>query len=167
MPPVFFFHCSAVRLRSSSTSPLLGSRHISGITTTCLPPTAAVSFATSSIWVHTASQESSWCRCSNTVPADSFRLRAASSSRQLLRIGRQVAVRAQLDPLVTGRGHLVEEPLYGVCCGSSGNQTPQESGADPTRMTLIGISFRVLQGSQLPDGRRNGRWIFFHCAYVS
>ena len=51
-------HCSGVRLRSSSTAPVAGSRHISGMTTTCLPPTAA-SFATSSICFHTQSHESS------------------------------------------------------------------------------------------------------------
>ena len=47
-PLVFFCHCSGVRWRSSNTAPVEGSRHISGITTTCLPPTAAVSLATSS-----------------------------------------------------------------------------------------------------------------------
>jgi hypothetical protein len=109
MPSVFFFHCSAVRLRSSSTAPEAGSRYISGMTTTCLPPTAAVSLATSSICDHTASHELSWHSRSNTVAADSWRFRARQFVGQLLGVGRQIPEWPQLDPLITGFGHLVEE----------------------------------------------------------
>ena len=78
---------------------------------------------------------------------------------QLLRVGRQVAERAELDPLVARGGDLVEEAGVRGLLGSSGNQTPQESGADPTRMVLI-----VSSAFQLSDGRRKGRWIFFQSA---
>ena len=77
---------------------------------------------------------------------------------QLLRVGGQIAVRAQLDPLVAGRGHLVEEAGVRRLLGSSGNQTPHESGAEPTRMVLIDQSFRASEGFTY------GRWIFFHSA---
>ncbi len=48
---------------------------------------------------------------------------------ELLRVGGQVAVRPQLDPLVTGCGDLVEEPtVRGLLGGLRGNQTPPGVG---------------------------------------
>src|SRR5690606_22524766 len=51
----------------------------------------------------------------------------------------------------------------GTCCGSSGNHTPQESGAEPTRMrssatAMSGLSFRCCGGGGR-DGAVPGQFL--------
>ena len=53
----------------------------------------------------------------------------------------QVAVRPELGPLVAGQAISSRKRCQGICLGSLGNQTPQESGALPSWMFMIVESF--------------------------
>ena len=95
---------SAVSVLSSSTSPVLSSRQKDGMTTRCPAPMAWVSAATSAtcaqVFSHTVGP---WCSPVKTVPAETRRLAYAGLLGEARRVGGEIAVRSELDPLGSPR----------------------------------------------------------------
>ena len=137
-----------------------GSRHISGMTTTCLPPTAAVSLATSSICVHTASHDRPGAGarrpfpprasgCGRPVRRAAASGRWAGSRKGPARSTHSPTRRPRRGSAYTASARVVGEPdAPGVRGGSDENPAH----------CLTCLAF------QLSEGRTKGRWIFFQSA---
>ena len=110
-------------------------RHRSGIVTRCSAPSFAARPATATAWSHARWNWSSplWNPV-KTVPADSLSPRDSSSSDSWDgSVGRYPYGPSSIHSYPAADASS-RKRCHGTCFGSSGNQTPHESGAVPMRI---------------------------------
>ena len=120
IPVVRRSHCRRSSVGDSIGAPVLWSRHGSGMTTRCSPPTARVSAATSVTCFQTWSQAAGPVQVLEHGAGQHGQAVGAQGVGELGRVGRQVAVRAELDDVVAGGGDLGEEAVGRGLLGVAG-----------------------------------------------